>query len=366
MKEMPRPRPPFVQRETSRHGKTVWYFRRGDGPRVRLPGEFQSPEWNEAYRKALTGAEASSEHQRKSSGTLQWLVDRYMQSAPFLTLAPSTQRMRANVLKSICRTGGNLKLSTITRQTMAAGRDRRATTPFAAITFLKTMSQLFDWAVDADYMTTNPAKDVKRPSPRTEGFQPWADEHIIAYCKAYPVGTRERLAMDLMLFTGLARSDAIKVGRQHVRDGVIEYRREKTSAPIYIAILPPLQISIDATPTGDMAFLVTSRGQPWGSAASFGNTFSEWCADAGLPVRAHGLRKRIATIMAEGGASNRLLDSFFGWSSPGMAAHYTRRADARAMALQAAAGLNVNSLSPHLKPGAGLSAKTSAKSKPEK
>ncbi|MDE0922528.1 tyrosine-type recombinase/integrase [Aurantimonas coralicida] len=365
MSDMPRPRPPFVQREVSRHGKIVWYFRRGDGPRVRLPGDFQSAEWTKAYERALTGSQEAEQRERTASGTLQWLVDRYMQSAPFLTLAPSTQRMRANVLKSVCRTGGRLKLSAITRQTMAAGRDRRASTPFAAITFLKTMSQLFDWAVDADYMATNPAKDVKRPATRSEGFRPWEDEHIIAYCEAYPIGTRERLAMDLMLFTGLARSDAIRVGRQHVRDGVIEYRREKTSAPIYIAILPPLMTSIEASPTGDMAFLVTTWGKPWGSAASFGNTFSDWCRAAGLPVRAHGLRKRIATIMAEGGASNRLLDSFFGWSSPGMAAHYTRRADARAMALKAAEGLNVNSLSPHLKPGAGMSAKNAAKSKPE-
>ena len=117
--------------------------------------------------------------------------------------------------------------------------------------------------------------------------------------------------MDLMLFTGLARSDAIKVGRQHVRDGVIEYRRTKTSAPIYIAILPALRASIDASPTGDMAFLTTSRGKPWGSAASFGNQFSDWCRDAGLPVRAHGLRKRIATIMAEGGGTNSQVKGLF-------------------------------------------------------
>lgn len=366
MLEMPRPRPPFVQKETTRHGKTVWYFRKGDGRRTRLKGDFGSPEWWDSYNVALTGAPAADAAPTVAKGTLQWLVDRYQQSAPFMTLAPSTQAMRRNVLNAVCRTGGKMKIAGIDRQTIAAGRDRRAATPFAAITFLKTMSQLFDWAIDAGYMMENPAKGVKRPNARTEGFIPWSDEHILAYCRHYPTGTRERLAMDLMLFTGLARADAIKIGRQHLRDGVIEYRRTKTSAPVYIAILPPLQASIDASPTGDMAFLVTSRGQPWGSAASFGNTFSDWCREAGLPVRAHGLRKRIATIMAEGGASNRLLDAFFGWSSPAMASHYTRRADARTMALKAAEGLNVNSLSPHPEFGAGLSAKNSAKSRHEK
>ncbi|MEF2552025.1 tyrosine-type recombinase/integrase [Aurantimonas sp. A2-1-M11] len=344
---MPRPRLPYTRREKSRHGKYVWYFRKDDGPRVRLRGDFMSPTWKEDYDRALSG-QVVAPQQKQAKGTLRWLVERYLDSAPFLTLAPSTQRMRANVLKSIVKTGGDARLGELTRQTMAAGRDRRGKTPFAAITFLKTMSQLFDWAIDAGYMTHNPAKDVKRPNAKTEGFTPWTDDHILAYCQHYPVGTRERLAMDLMLFTGLARSDAIAVGRQHVREGVIEYRRTKTAAPIYIAILPPLQASIDATPTGDMAFLVTSRGEPWGSAASFGNTFSDWCRAAGLPVRAHGLRKRIATIMAEGGGTQSQLKAYFGWSSDSMAAHYTKRADARAMAIAASKGLNVNSLSPHL------------------
>ena len=33
---MPRPRPPHLQREITRHGKAVWYVRVGHGPRVRI------------------------------------------------------------------------------------------------------------------------------------------------------------------------------------------------------------------------------------------------------------------------------------------------------------------------------------------
>jgi len=347
MDPMPRPRPQFVHREKTRHGKFVWYFRRNDGPRIRLPDDYGSEAFNAAYAAALTGEKLQAAD-KPATGTLRWLVKRYEESSPFLTLAPSTQRMRSNVLKQVVATGGDLKLSQIDRRVIASGRDRRAKTPFAAITFLKTMSQLFDWAVDAGLMPTNPAKDVKRPVAKTEGFQPWTDEHIIAYCEAYPVGTRERLAMDLMLFTGLARADAIKVGRQHIREGVIEFRRTKTSAPLYIPVLPQLAASIAATQTADLALLCTSRGEPWGSAASFGNTFGDWCTAAGLPVRAHGLRKRIATIMAEGGGTTHQLKAYFGWGSDAMASHYTKRADARTMAAKASEGLNVNSLSPHL------------------
>jgi hypothetical protein len=36
---MPRPRPPHVIREKTRHGHTVWYVRIDKGPRIRLRAE---------------------------------------------------------------------------------------------------------------------------------------------------------------------------------------------------------------------------------------------------------------------------------------------------------------------------------------
>ena len=46
MDSMPRPLPPFLHREITRHGRPVWYFRRGKGRRIRIPGEFGSVEFN--------------------------------------------------------------------------------------------------------------------------------------------------------------------------------------------------------------------------------------------------------------------------------------------------------------------------------
>jgi integrase len=97
-----------------------------------------------------------------------------------------------------------------------------------------------------------------------------------------------------------------------------------------------------------------------------GHSLSSWCLEIGLPVRAHGLRKRVAKIVAEGGTPTQQLKAYFGWSTDAMAAHCTRRADARMMALQAARGLNVNALSPHLRSGAGPSDKIAMKSTPGK
>ena len=45
IENMPRPRPPHLHRETTRHGKHAWYVRIGKGKRVRIDGDYGSPEF---------------------------------------------------------------------------------------------------------------------------------------------------------------------------------------------------------------------------------------------------------------------------------------------------------------------------------
>jgi integrase len=298
MPAMPRPRKPYVQREKNRHGTTVWYFRRGDGPRIRLPGIYESGEWLAAYEAALGGG--AKPPAPTNSGTFKWLVERYKDSAKFAGLAKETQVFRTGILDRVVATAGDLKLGQITRKMIAEGRDRRAATPFAAINYLKVLSQLFAWAVDAGLMTENPAKGIDRPSPATDGHHVWTIAEVRRYQATHPTGTRARLAMDLLLYTGLRRGDVVMLGRQHVRNGVIRYRATKNGVEIVLPVLPQLQQSIDASKTGDLSFLATERGTPW-KKTSFGTWFADQCKAAGVPGRAHGLRKAGATIAAENG-----------------------------------------------------------------
>ena len=58
MEIMPRPRPPHLHRETTRHGKTVWYVRADKGRRIRINADFGSPEFvSDMYRVLNTGGE---------------------------------------------------------------------------------------------------------------------------------------------------------------------------------------------------------------------------------------------------------------------------------------------------------------------
>ncbi|MCF1479404.1 tyrosine-type recombinase/integrase [Agrobacterium vitis] len=349
MEDMPRPRYQYVQKQTTRHNKTVWYFRIGDGKRTRLPGEYASEEFIAAWKSLMAGAQV--EKSAPSKHTLQWLVDKYQESAAFKGLKESTQANRRNILKVACKTGGKMIVSHIDRAAIAAGRDRRAATPHAAVNYMKVMGYLFEWAVDAGYARENPVRGVKRPRPKSRGFLPWSEQDVIDFYRHHGPGTPARLAMEMMLFTGLRRQDVYRLGPQHIKDGVIEIRAGKNDAELFIPLHPILAQTLSRTSTGHLAYLVTPvHGRPFKSAAAFGNWFGDMCREAGIDGRAHGLRKSIAQKLAEAGGSNAELKALFGWNSDAMAALYTKKADRKKLSQAAATKLNGNILSPHPKP----------------
>ncbi|MEJ2376989.1 MAG: hypothetical protein P8Y71_16785 [Pseudolabrys sp.] len=93
----------------------------------------------------------------------------------------------------------------------------------------------------------------------------------------------------MLLYTGLRRGDAVRVGRQHVRNGVAILRTEKTGTEVQTPLLPPLVEALRAGPTGDLAFICGASGKPL-TKESFGNLFSEASRAAGVNKSAHGLQ----------------------------------------------------------------------------
>jgi len=327
------PRKPFLSHETTRHKKLVWYFKR-NGKRVRLRGEYGSDEFNAAYEKALTGSSAAPEPQKAATGTLKWLVEQYKRSAAWAELAAGTRRARDNILKEVLKKNGDLPYGRMTKADIKAGIDKRAATPNAANNFLKTMSHLFKWAVEAEKVTINPVAGVSKVKVKSDGFHTWTVEQVEQYRAHHKVGTKPRLAIDILLFLGLRRGDAVIVGRQHLKEGIISLKTEKTGQWVHLPVFRQLLESIEATPTGDLAFLTTERGKPFSSGASFGNWFAKQCKAADLPdeCRAHGLRKAGATIAADEGATAHELMAMFGWSRLAMAEIYTKEADKKRLA----------------------------------
>lgn len=357
---MPRPRPTHLWRMRTRHGAIAWYFcrQRGD-KKIRIRGEYGSAEFQAAYEAALTGTPPSiAEASKTKPHSLAWLIEQYRNTTAWADLSPATRRNRENHFKQICKTAGSKPFRAIRQTDIVAGRDRRAATPAQARNFLDAMRGLFGWAKTAQHVEIDPTFSVKNPKrSKGPGFPVWTESDVEAYYKRWPLGSKERVWLDVLLFTGLRRGDAVILGRQHVRDGVATLRTEKSRGQITVTlpVLPVLQRTLDAGPIGELAFICGVRGKSFKKEA-FGTAFKEACVAAGIPNKsAHGCRKIGATRAAENGATVPELNAIFGWTGTAMASLYTQAAERKRLAARAMAKLENENVTfihpPHQKVG---------------
>jgi integrase len=289
------------------------------------------------------------------SGTWRWLCVRYFaECTEFLQLDQRTRRVRRQILENTFHepiAPGSQKLfrdfplHKMGREAIEVLRDRKLRFPEAANARLKAMRGVFRWAKrktgqdGSPLIHNDPTRDISRlKSNNPNGYHAWTDEEVHQFRHRHAVGTKARLALELLLFTGQRRSDVVRFGLQHVKDGCLEFTQIKgqrrNPKRLTLPILPDLQEIIDTSPCGDLTFLVNDYGRPF-SAAGFGNWFRDRCVEAGVPGRAHGLRKAGAITAAENGATEEQLKAIFGWSTLRMVELYTRAANQKRLAKSA-------------------------------
>ena len=318
-----------------RHGKAVWYVRVGSGKRIRIKAEFGTPDFDAEYQAAITGQPKAPKG--TSSGTLAWLFERYRETPVWRDLSLATRKQREAIIAQIIRTAGGQAFAKITRATIIAARDRRTSTPAQARHFLETMRGLFKWAAESVSGQSGPDHWSRGSSPAKGRRLSGLDRGTgCGFERRWPIGTRQRVWLDVLIYTGLRRGDAVRLGRQHVRNGVATIKTEKSGFELEVTlpILPVLAETLKAGPCGELAFIAGATGKPFDK-RSFGNQFRKACRAAGVKRSAHGLRKIAATRAANAGATVAQLEAIFGWTGGRMASLYTRSADRRRLAIEA-------------------------------
>jgi integrase len=325
----------YVHEFKDRHGKTRRYFRRPGFKRLPLSGPPGSDEFMSAYKAALQGDTAPKLEigaDRTLPGTVGALVVRYYRSAAFASLADSTKTTYRGIIERFRKDNGHRRVAQLDRDTIKRLLENRAAKPAAANNWLRILRMLLDFAVDESMIGVNPALSVKGVRHKATGAAPWTEVQIDAFRARHVLGTRARLAMELLYNTAQRRSDVVRFGPQHIRAGVLSFRQQKTGQQVDIPILPELQATIAATDTGNLAFLVTEQGQPF-TAAGFGNWFREVCDEAGVKgYSAHGLRKAAATRLADVGCSDHEIMSWGGWQTLKEVQRYTAAANRKRLA----------------------------------
>lgn len=329
-----------------------WNLDRGDGKRrVRfrkggfsayLTGTPWSEDFMRQYAAALDGVKAVTKEigaERTVAGSIDALIVSYYKLV-FPTVKPSTQAMRRNILERFRAEHGGKPVARLEHEHVAAIIAAKANTPHAANNLRKVLRHLFKHAIAIRMRTNNPVIGVEKLKTTGDGIHTWTEDEVAQFIARHPSGSRAYLALMLMLCSGQRRSDAVHMGWQHVRNGKITVRQEKTDTPLLIPIAPELADALALVPRTNMTFLLTERGAPF-TKAGFGNWFRDRCDEAGLPqCSAHGLRKLTATRLAELGCSERQIMAVTGHKSVSEVSRYTRAAEQSRLAEQAMAKLN--------------------------
>lgn len=324
----------FVHEFRDRHGKVRRYFRRPGQKRVRLSGLPGSEEFMTTYQQALDGqpAEPQIGASRTQPGTIGAVVVAYFGSAAFQALAQSTKATYRGILENFRAEHGTKRVTMLERRHIETIISNRASTPAAANNLLRMIRTLMQFAIANGFRRDDPTIGVRPVRMRSDGFYTWTEADIAAYEARHPISSKARLALALLLHTAQRRSDIVRMGRQHVRDGILTVRQQKTGALVELHMHPELQAIIAATPSGQLTFLVTEAGKPF-TAAGFGNLFREWCDQAGLTgCASHGLRKAAARRLAEAGCTPHEIMAITGHTTLKEVTRYTAAADRRQLA----------------------------------
>jgi integrase len=203
---------------------------RKDGVSIYLTGTPLSEDFMRQYAAAIDGTKVPAANigaERTKPGTINGLIVSYY-ILVFPTLQPSTQRMRRSILERFRGEHGDKPVACLEATHIAAILAAKVATPTAANNFRKVLHHLLDHAITIGMITNNPARHVRKYKIKGDGFHTWSEDEVAQFEKRHPVGTKGHLALVLMLYTGQRRSDAIRLGWQHVRPGnKIAVRQQK-------------------------------------------------------------------------------------------------------------------------------------------
>jgi len=306
--------PRHVQGMIDRHGHARFYFRRNGFPRATLPGIPWTPEFMAAYQAAMAGVPDQLKPlgvSRSTPGSVAAAIAGYYTSAAWTQLQPNSRRMRRPILEKFREQYGDKRLGKLERKHMQAILNRL--TPNMQRNYKMSLRGLMAFAIKAELIEEDPTIGLtKDKAEKGEGHVTWTEAIIERYRLRHPIGTQARLAMEIMLNTGLRRSDAMRIGPSDIKDGWLhDFCPKKTSHTTGIRINVPIRAELAAaiaatTLTGTRTFLVNSKGQSHASEDAFGKWMRDRCDEAGLAdCSSHGLRKACLTRLANAGIGTR-------------------------------------------------------------
>src|SRR5262249_22909730 len=251
----------YIKEYRDRHGIVRRYLRRRGSPPVALPGEPGSLKFMQAYNAAVAGTAVVPRSRRKAADSVSEVVIGFYKSAAFINLKPNSQRVYRIVLDAFAEKHGHRSVRDM--PTHAARKLIEMigeTKPGMANLTRKVLHRFMTYVVKGGWRIDNPVSVVD--TYKLGSHHCWTDAELLAYEKRWPLGTRERLAYALLLFTDQRVGDVCRTRRQDIHGDLIHLVQEKTGKQLAIPIHPALDRAIKAGPALGMNLIGDGYGRP--------------------------------------------------------------------------------------------------------
>lgn len=305
------------------------------------------PEGHPRFIAAWAAAAGAKPPARIIKGTLAAAFSAYLGSPAYLTgLKAATRAVRRRAVDQMIEKHGHAKASDLCPEHILKDLSRYQN--HARNNRLKVWKHFTKWMASDDSglrIKVDPAAGVtKIKTDKSDGHLPWTDDDKARFWAFWPIGTRERPALELINWTGARVSDAIRLGPQHVdKDGFLDFTQVETGGDAIVPFngdlpdfaegmagdLSLFKFAISARNEWHLTYLHTNRG-----AARSGKAVSQWFArkarQAGIVGKtAHGLRKSRAQSLVAAGGTVHQAAAWMGHESLAMLQHYAKRFDKR-------------------------------------
>lgn len=354
---MKHPDYPNVSSMTDRHGKIRWRFRRSGHKDVMLPNEPHTPEFDQAYQRAVLGikAEVINHPNAASPFSLKAAYRLLREANEWRFLDDKSKRLYQQTIERILSIPvgnqmiGDGSLSDLKRSHIKFILNKFSATPHMERLILICLRKLIYVAIDEEWIDTDPTYKMKR-NPQTDGHKAWPPDIMDKFETYWEIGTRQRTAYALALWLGNRVSDVCRLKwsdltTKHILDGsdilliegfeFVQFKGRKRGKTIFLPMTPMLRSALSPLSRDTGTVLVSSYGEPYKDNA-LSRMMGDWCKEAGISqgYTMHGLRKSLGVKLAEADASTRQLMETLGHNNISYAELYSREASQIRLAVQ--------------------------------
>lgn len=308
------------------------YFQRRGWPTRKIENEFGTAEFWREYADILADKDQAP---RVTTRSFAALIKSYRANPRYRNLKPRTGKDYDKYLDFFQEIMGDRNPVHLKRKDVIRLRDANAAKAYFANYSLRVLRVLMEHCVDLGWRETNPVRGVSELKTTKSEREPWPSDLLTLYRAECPLGTRERLVMELCVGTGQRIGDVLEMRWSDIQDGGFVVRQNKTGKELWVPVLPELQAALDAASRHSVFILTNERGiNRWSYRGASQAVRKVREAIGALDYDIHSWRYNAACELVEAGCSDDLVASVTG-QSPAMVLHYTKKVRQKIRAMQA-------------------------------